>query len=347
MFFKFLSVSWGSQGKAKSSDLYKDINLYMLSKTITGSSETIRKTTFNFLNYRSRLVSHKKPGNIKTAFLEWFVGFSEGDGSFITSKARLFFIISQKEEKILHHIRTELGFGKVSNYKAYSRFIVADRDNIERLIHIFNGNLVLNKTRRRFCSWVEAWNLWCSQSPCQQGRRVDLLSQNQLSSLGDNAWLCGFTDAEGCFAATQTRDPRYSLGWRLRLRFILDQKSERELLERVKLFLNSGVVYRRKEVDHMWRFSSTSIAGHQTAVAYFTRHPLRTIKRVSFLRFASLFRYMINRPSLPWKGKVLMRVENLIKNINKTELKKVVSMKSMVALPQLLQTMEKDSMLTN
>jgi hypothetical protein len=56
---------------------------------------------------------------------------------------------------------------------------------------------------------------------------------------------------------------------------------------------------------------------------------------------------MINRPSLPWKGKVLMRVENLIKNINKTELKKVVSMKSMVALPQLLQTMEKDSMLTN
>ena len=312
----------------------------MLSKTITGSSETIRKTTFNFSNYRLRLVSHKKPRNIKTTFLEWFVGFSEGDGSFITSKGRLFFIISQKEEKILHRIRTELGFGKVSNYKIYSRFIVADRDNIERLIHIFNGNLVLNKTGGRFCSWVEAWNLWCSQSPCQQGRRVDLLSQNQLSSLADNGWLCGFTDAEGCFAATQIRDPRYSLGWRLRLRFILDQKSERELLERVKLFLDSGVVYRRsvfygvknKEVDHMWRFSSTSIAGHQAAVAYFTRYPLRTIKRVSFLRFASLLRYIINRPSLPWKGKVLMRVENLIKNINKTGLKKVASIKSVERL---------------
>ena len=313
-------------------DLYKKIYLYMLSKTITGSSETIRKTTFNFSNYRSRRVSHKKPGNIKTAFLEWFVGFSEGDGSFVTSETRLFFIISQKEEKILHRIRTELGFGKVSNYKTYSRFIVADRDNIERLIHIFNGNLVLNKTGQRFCSWVEAWNLWCSQSSCQQGRRVDLLPASQLSSLGDNAWLCGFADADGCFAATQIRDPRYSLGWRLRLRFILDQKSERELLERVKLFLNSGVVYQRKEVDHMWRFSCTSIAGHQAAVAYFTRHPLRTIKRVSFLRFASLLRYITNRPSLPWKGKVLMRVENLIKNINKTELKKAVSMQSMEGL---------------
>ena len=330
-------------------DLYKeiDIDIDMLSKTITGSSETIRKTTFNFSNYRSRLVSHKKPANIKTAFLEWFLGFSEGDGTFIVSEARLFFIISQKEEKILHRIRTELGFGKVSYYKTASRFIVADRDNIERLIHIFNGNLVLNKTGRRFCKWVEAWNLWCSKSPCQQGRRVDLLSKNQLPSLGDNGWLSGFTDAKGCFAATQIRDPRHRLGWRVRLRFILDQKSERELLEKVKLFLDSGVVvhlvhlvhltesnakkrnakrnakqsemYRRKEVDDMWRFSCTSIAGHRAAIAYFTSHPLRTIKRVSFLRFASLLGYIINRPSLPWKGKVLMRVENLINNINKTE----------------------------
>ena len=401
----------------------------MMSQTITGSSETIRKTTFNFSNYRSRLVSHKRAGNIKTTFLEWFVGFSEGDGSFTVSGTRLFFIINQKEEGILHRIRTELGFGKVSHYKTYSRFIVADRDNIERLIHLFNGNLVLNKTVRRFSLWVEAWNLCCSQPPRQQGtgsldssmrtfcsakcikegfssmrtfcsakcikerissirtfcsakcirektsrrtfcrakcikettknpgslpdafdvldtfcipfsqekrlkghakgsakctqRGVDLLPKNQLPSLGDNAWLCGFVDAEGWFAATQIQDPRYTLGWRLRLRFLLDEKSERELLERVRLFLASGTVYGRKEVDDMWRFSCTSIAGHQAVVAYFVRYPLRTRKRVSFLRFASLLRYIINRPSLPWKGKVLMRVENLIKSINKTGPEKV------------------------
>src|SRR5579875_3292703 len=131
----------------------------MQNKTTTGSSETIRKTAFNFSSYRERLVSHKSKGKIDPPFLEWFVGFSEGDGSFVVSKGRLFFIINQKEEKVLHRIRTELGFGKVSTYKTYSRFIVADRDNIERLIHLFNGNLVLHKTNHRFELWLQDWNL--------------------------------------------------------------------------------------------------------------------------------------------------------------------------------------------
>lgn len=283
----------------------------MKSQITTGSSETIRKTAFNFSNYKNRLVSHKKSGKIDPAFLEWFLGFSEGDGSFIVSKDRLFFIINQKEEKILHRIRTELGFGKVSTYNAYSRFIVADRDNVERLIHLFNGNLVLHKTNHRFGLWVQYWNL-----SSRVERRAILLPQNQLPSLENNGWLSGFTDADGCFNAVQTRDSRYSLGWRLRLRFILDQKSEKDLLEKVKNLFGSGVVSRRKEVDDMWRFTCTSIPSHQVVIDYFGKYPLKTVKKVSFLRFASLLRYIINRPVLPWEGKVLKRVENLIKNIS-------------------------------
>lgn len=49
---------------------------------------------------------------------------------------RLFFIINQKEEKILYNTRSCLGFGKVSKYGEYSRFIVADKSNIDRLISI-------------------------------------------------------------------------------------------------------------------------------------------------------------------------------------------------------------------
>ena len=282
-----------------------------ITKITTGSSETIRKTAFNFSDYRERLVSHKKSGKIDSAFLEWLVGFSEGDGFFIVSKGRLFFIINQKEEKVLHRIRTELGFGKVSTYNTYSRFIVADRDNIERLIHLFNGNLVLHKTNSRFELWLQSWNL-----SSREQRRVTPLPQNQLPSLENNGWLSGFTDADGCFNAVQTKDSRYSLGWRLRLRFILDQKSEKDLLEKVKNLFGSGVVSRRQEVDDMWRFTCTSILSHQMVIDYFTRYPLKTVKKVSFLRFASLLRYITTRPVLPWEGKVLKRVENLIKKIS-------------------------------
>jgi len=282
-----------------------------ITKITTGSSETIRKTAFNFSDYRERLVSHKKSGKIDPAFLEWLVGFSEGDGSFIVSKGRMFFIINQKEEKVLHRIRTELGFGKVSTYNTYSRFIVADRDNIERLIHLFNGNLVLHKTNSRFELWLQSWNL-----SSREQRRVIPLSQNQLPSFDNNGWLSGFTDADGCFNAVQTRDSRYSLGWRLRLRFILDQKSEKDLLEKVKNLFGSGVISRRREVDDMWRFTCTSILSHQVVTNYFTRYPLRTVKKVSFLSFVSLLRYITTRPVLPWEGKVLKRVENLIKKIS-------------------------------
>ena len=51
-----------------------------------------------------------------------------------------------------------LGFGKVSTYKEFSRFIVADRKHIDILILLFNGNLVLNKTNARFESWLQARN---------------------------------------------------------------------------------------------------------------------------------------------------------------------------------------------
>ena len=92
-----------------------------------GSSETIRKTTFNLYTYKGKLVNHKK--RVNQDFLQWFIGFIEGDGSFIVSKNRLSFIINQKEERILYHIKTYLGVGKVSIYKTYSRFTVADKQN--------------------------------------------------------------------------------------------------------------------------------------------------------------------------------------------------------------------------
>lgn len=307
-----------------------------------GSSETIRETTFNFINVQQKIVSHKT--FIKTSFLEWFVGFSEGDGSFIVSnkKNQLFFIINQKEEKVLYYIRANLGFGKVSKYSSYSRYIVADRGSVDRLISIFNGNLVLNKTNARFVLWLQARNLYSTEEICYRGI-------NKLVTFHKNGWLSGFTDAEGCFNAQKLKDTRYTLGFRIRLRFILDQKGEYPIFEKCKFFLKSGSITNRnlvvfpypctrlvkpfkipsfnrptkgtttllKYVDPcMYRFTSTHMKSHDILCEYFKEYPLRTIKKVSFTRFTSLCYYIKNRQSLPWTGKVLLRIENLVKNLN-------------------------------
>jgi len=277
-----------------------------------GSSETIRKTTFNFNEYAKNTVSHKS--SINKDFLEWFIGFSEGDGSFIVSKGRLFFIINQKEEKILHDIRTNLGFGKVSVYKSYSRYIVADKTGVDRLISIFNGNLILSKTNTRFLHWLTARNLY-STLP------IEYIKRGEEFCFNNNGWLSGFIDAEGCFNASKIKSNRYSLGFRVRLRFILDQKGELFIFTKVKHFLESGFITDRSDMDktpplqNMFRFTTSSIRGLLLLQKYLHNFPLRTFKKVSFLRFYSLYYYIKNRPSLPWQGKVLKRVENLLNRI--------------------------------
>jgi len=100
-------------------------------------------------------------------FIEWFIGFSEGDGSSILSSyknrdgtlalnSRHFFVISQKEPQVLYRIRTTLGFGSVREAEdkaqgtTHYRYVVSDLENVERSIYIFNGNFVLKKTQERF-----------------------------------------------------------------------------------------------------------------------------------------------------------------------------------------------------
>ncbi len=304
----------------------KKKGIHRLFMTKIGSSETIRKTTFNFYNYKQNKVSHKK--HIDSSFLEWFIGFVEGDGSFIVSNQRLFFIINQKEEKVLHGIRTNLGFGKVSTYLSYSRYIVADRSNVDRLISLFNGNLLLRKTNTRFRLWLDARNQYSKNSICSKPEK----GIQSLESFSGNGWLSGFIDAEGCFNVQPILDNRYTLGFRVGLRFILDQKNELQVLEKVQLFLEKGYISigklspcplcpfieKKEKMEPMYRFTCTHMRSHEKLIEYLKNYPLRTLKKVKFIRWKSLCNYIKNRKTLLWQGKVLNRVENLIKNIKES-----------------------------
>lgn len=328
-----------------------------------GSSETIRKTTLCFTEYKQNLVSHKK--SINKSFLEWFIGFAEGDGSFLVSNERLFFIINQKEEKVLYYIRSNLGFGKVSTYTSYSRYIVADRKSIDRLIYLFNGNLLLDKTNARFALWLDARNKYsldemvykpkiCPTPPVtspvtspSNTTKGGVINKSKIcqsvmcESLSDffdgNAWLSGFIDAEGCFNVQHTVDKRYTLGFRVRLRFILDQKYEYSILKKICVILQSGLISIRKlpptdkfskkvlssamysqgrDLCGMYRYTSTHMKSHQKLIEYLNRYPLHTKKKVAFYRWTLLLYYIKNRKNLPWQGKVLYRVKNIIKNLH-------------------------------
>ena len=268
----------------------KHYEKWIKNKNYLGSSETICET------------SNKN--------IWWFIGFIEGDGSFIVSKNRVFFIINQKDPKVLYKVRDILGIGKISKYNNYYRYILTKKDHILFLIYIFNGRLILNKTNERFKYWLSL-GLYSN---------INYIYNDYKSFTLDNAWLSGFIEAEGCFNARVVNTNNNSKSLRIRLRFIVDQKSEDRVLIKIKESLNCGFIEDRKVVKDMSRFVLDSNKDQIVIIKYLDTYKLKGIKNISYIKFKRLWNKLelkqhLNIVSL----KVKKRLLNLVKTINKLD----------------------------
>nr|YP_009184873.1 putative LAGLIDADG homing endonuclease [Jenufa minuta]ALO63004.1 putative LAGLIDADG homing endonuclease [Jenufa minuta] len=256
-----------------------------------GSSETTRETpliNFDFTEFMQNAVpSHIK--NIDQHYLEWLVGFIEGDGTFYFRKdnknVRLGFEISQKDPKVLFQIKKTLGFGSVimSKKANYWLYKVDDKKNFQRIILLLNGNLVLTKRYVQFNNWIE------------MAKKKDYLPLNfqnkqikrQVST--KTAWLSGFIDAEGCFYANvSTSAPRSPLTFSIKQKMHITQKNEydeKQTLETIgKLFFSKSKVHRANE-NFSYRIELSSLNSHQQIRNYLSRFKLKTNKYISFCRW--------------------------------------------------------------
>ncbi len=102
------------------------------------ASETLREASFYFNAF------YKQHHYIDHSWLQWFIGFAEGDGALLIDKNdRISFVITQNESKILYHIKDILGFGNVTfdlNANT-SRYKVLDNSALFKLAILFNDNL--------------------------------------------------------------------------------------------------------------------------------------------------------------------------------------------------------------
>jgi len=184
-----------------------------------GSSETIRKApNFCFDDFYKYGHADHVP-RIQEDFLEWFIGFFEGDGILYFSQKkvstrvrngiiynetvceRLHLSIVQKERAILEKICFTFGFGRVSSFqhtgKIFWRWTLDSQKSFQRIAFLLSGNLILEKRQKQFLIWVE------------KGQKKNLFKfpfnkQKPWSSrIGlTNGWLSGFIDSEGCFYAS-------------------------------------------------------------------------------------------------------------------------------------------------
>lgn len=293
-----------------------------------GSSETTREA-FCFDLFFQHKPEHKK--HIDKAFLQWFIGFSEGDGTFHTwyhrKRKRAGFSIDQDDPKVLFWIRKNLGFGRVLPCGPHWRFQVWDQQGLFRLYCLFSGNLVRDKRHLDFQKWTSflvfphGFSLTLSTVSCQQMKR-NLESGSHLIQL-NNAWLSGFWLADGGFYAWgsfETQRPH------IILKAYLTQGGEEAALQRIG-FLVQGFDKRLSTITNgktkrlYNRLELASVSSLERLLDYFTKFPLVGEKHIVFLRWKRVWgaRERLKEKDVILTEKSKIKLQHLIAGVKKTK----------------------------
>ena len=264
-------------------------------------------------NFNFELFNKVNKNNISKDWLTWFIGFSEGDGAILTSKNKARFVLTQKEGAILYHIQEVLGFGIVKQFNGYYRYIVTDTDSILLLLYIFNGNLVLPHRQKQLENW---FNTLSHNSDCSSNLNMALPLTKLIKPTLNDAWLSGFTDAEGCFNVNIKPRLNTITGYRVSIRFFLDQKNAESTLLHIKDLFNYGQVNIRKDTNNVYRYSIDSNKGLLPIINYFLTFPLKTKKFNSFKKWLDIYNMVLNKEHLNKEGLEKIRAMSKIINLN-------------------------------
>jgi len=306
-----IAICWNSlvlfgtfKGKNPNSYTQSAGNPNASNRSLTSSSETTRDTSFKFDKFFDLYVNKYQRPAPSYNWLTWFIGFTEGDGAILSSQGRNRFVLTQKEGTILYHIKDTLGFGAVRFYSSssgvYYRYIVEDNRNIKILASLFNGNLVLTHRITQLTSWANSIGFRIISIP---------VTPSLL-----NAWLSGFTDAEGCFNVKISARTNTVTGYRVRLRFLLDQKNGMSLLENIRNLFGFGKVTLRSGTDNVYRLSIESFKRLISVRNYYLRFPLRTKKVISFAKWNEVYTMALSKEHLTQEG--LIKIRQLAKEVN-------------------------------
>lgn len=295
-----------------------------------GSSETTRETLltqhiicdeFCFKEYRNSYAPQHKT-NVDTTFLEWFVGFFEAEGSFFKwfDKNLLFRFgieITQKDGQLIHKIRSELGFGNVTEFtnkktlQTYWRYYAQNLEGLTRLIFLLNGNLITEKKQDQFKDWLAEFNK-------SKNKQIPYLHKRIEISIKD-AWLSGFLEGDGGFWAKPENIIRFTKKknerkYNIKMKFYITQKGEINLLNQIrKLFhipSKLHVITNGRTKEKYNRLETYRLDCHLIVVKYLTRYPFRGKRNAIFFDWERILQYRI--ADYPITDKAIRKLKRLI-----------------------------------
>jgi hypothetical protein len=245
-------------------------------------------------------------------FKLWFIGFSEGDGSFIVNKdGYLEFKITQSsvDAQVLFYIKKKLGFGAVRvqdrNNKTHC-FRIRDKNNLLKIICIFNGNIFLNSRKKQFKLWLEAFNLKYKEN-------IPYLDFKSKPTLKD-AWLCGFTDAEGCFTCSLYENVAKT-STLVRLRYILSQKGNSGDMDYLAEITKGKKHYLKSYNGFNVVVNTTKLS---LIIKYFNVYPLITKKHITYLNWVKIYKIISEKGHSTTEGlNLVIKYKNNLNRLGK------------------------------
>ena len=284
-----------------------------------------RRLGFNFDQFKTSCPgSSKNP--IPNNWLEWFVGYFEGDGTFISRNKSFTFCIYSIHKDCLEEIKLTLGFGTINYNKEHNKYtyLVEKRENIFLLLTILNGNLVLNHRFDQFIKVANDFNIKLFRGKDSPNKLI-ISSEKVLPGIND-AWLSGFIDAEGHFGLPIEKGRKF-IPYYISITFEIGQNGEEWLFYHLKDIFKGGIVKISKyKEEHSPRSHAKNI-NHSRIIFkgiklgknpvtllfdYFDKYPIKVKKRI-YDEWRDIHKSLLNKDHLnPLKlSKLVLRSEKL------------------------------------
>ena len=149
--------------------------------------------------------------------------------------------------------------------------------------------------------WLEGFNK-------KYNENIKFIKPNLEVNL-NNAWLSGFTDAEGCFTSSvlTSKEGRTSVT----VRYVISQKDDKEFSIDLANLINGYIIHIKSYNGYniVVNFSKLSII-----LNYIKTYPLKTKKLISYNRWLKIYNLVKNKKHLTDEGLDVIR--NLAKKIN-------------------------------
>lgn len=152
--------------------------------------------------------------------------------------------------------------------------------------------------------------------PLQKTRGLVIASSSgDLRRKLNSYFITGFCDGESYFNVSISKNPKYKVGWAIKLSFGINlHKKDQKLLEEIKVYFNDiGVIVDRGR--NVTKFTVTSLADLEVVINHFDKYPLITQKWADYILFKQIVDLVKCKKHLTPEG--LKEIVNLKANMNK------------------------------